>query len=470
MIKKLKDMQMRLAFGLVMLITGAAVFTGCNDGSEVGTALVTDEVTIVVDSSFTLTGRTLRSDAVISRTVMQILGVIDVEEFGYMTSDIVTQFMPTNLFDTNYVTVNDIDSLVLVMLVNKTGFTGDSMALMGLEVYPLTRQLEAPMYSDFDPAGYYDPTPIGSTVYNLTKEAEPDSLQKNEYMTVGVRLPLEMGRKFYSEYLRDPATFGSPTNFAKFFPGLYIKNSYGSGRITRVANTRMQMYYHRHYVNDKGNDTTTYGIGNYFAVTPEIITNNNLHLTLSENVEQRIAEGQSLIIAPVGLEVELTFPAAEVIASYKAGTTHSAGILNSLALNVPYENISNKYDISEPENVLLVLKKDREDFFRNNKLPDDITSFRATPTTLVDGTTAYVFPDMRQYLLNLMKKDEITPDDYTFVLVPVSVTTETPDSYYGSVEPTLTAVTPYVSEPRMTRILPEKSKIYFVYSKQTTKY
>lgn len=457
------------ASGLLLLLTAAlpAVITGCNDSSEVGSVLVGDEITIVVDSSFTISGHSVESGPVLSRTIVQLMGVVDVPEYGYIHSDVVTQFMPSNSIDTAGITVADIDSLNLIMLVDRSSYVGDTLALMGMEVYPLVKKLTAPIFSDFNPEGYYDASkPMGSLVYNLTKEAEPDSLQDVEHITLSIRLPLELGQRFFNEYVTNPATFASPTAFASFFPGIYIKNTYGSGRITRIGSTSMQMYYHRHYVNSQGNDTTVYYRGNYFAVTPEIVTNNDITLRISDKIYNRIDQGEAILLAPAGLNVEMQFPAAQIIDAYNRGVRGSLGVVNSLSMKLPVETIENNYNIKAPQEVLLLLKKDAETFFIENKLPDNVTSFTAQLVTLADNTNAYVFGDMTQYILDLMKKDTITADDVTFVLVPITINTETSNDYYGG-STTVTSIIPYITEPKMVRIMFEKAKINFVYSKQT---
>ena len=447
------------------------IATACDNYNEVGTDLVSDEVAIVADSSFTLTAHSVMSERVLSRTTMQMIGNVQVPEYGYISSDFVTQFMPAIQMDTTYVTPETVDSLKLEMLVSYGGFVGDSMAIMGLEVYPLVKQLETPIFSNFNPEGYYDANnPIGSLVYNLTKSVEPDSIKNNQYYTLSVNLPVEMGRDFYREYLKNPAIFASPIAFAKYFPGLYVKSTYGSGRITRIGNTTMKMFYHQNFVNDNGNDTTIYKVGSYFAVTPEIITNNDIKLDISSSVLDRVAAGDAIMLAPAGMDVELRFPAPEIISAYKAGTAGSLGVVNTLGMRIPVENIENKYNISAPTDVLLVLKKDRDNFFMQNQLPDNKTSFRATLETLADGTQVYAFSDMRQYILDLMSQETVNEEDYTFILMPVNAITESSSDMYGSATVTLTGIAPYVAEPKMTRILVDKSKINFVYSKQTTNF
>ena len=458
-------------FAIICSTILPGVLSGCEKSSTIGSEMVSEEVTVVVDSSFTISSQSVEVPAVVSRTVAQLIGIIDAPDFGYISSDVVTQFMPVTALDTAGVTVNDIDSLKLNMLIPFGGYVGDSVAFMGMEVYPLTKQLSAPIYSNFNPEGYYDPSNLlGSTVYNLTKAYEPDSLQKNEYYTVSVDLPLDLGKKFFNEYVESPATYSSPITFSQFFPGIYIKNSYGSGRITRISNSSIEMYYHAHAKNSNGNDTTYLRKGTYLTVTPEIITNNDITLQVASTVKEKIAQGQSVLLAPAGYEVEIRFPAPEIIATFRGGTEYGLGVVNTLSFEIPLELIENKYDIGAPENVLFVLKKERDDFFLQNKLNDNVTSYLATLIKLKDGSYGYTFSDMRQFIVDLIAKEELKEEDYTFMLVPVTVSTETNSDYYGNYNSTISALIPYVTEPKMARILSEKVKINFVYTRQTTNF
>ena len=67
--------------------------------------------------------------------------------------------MPASQFDTVQITPSQVDSLKLMMAVSLNNIVGDSVVPMGLDVYKLTRLLPSPIYSDFNPADYYDPTP-----------------------------------------------------------------------------------------------------------------------------------------------------------------------------------------------------------------------------------------------------------------------------------------------------------------------
>lgn len=449
-----------------ILATVAAITAACQDNSEMGQSLVTDQVAVVVDSSFTITGHTILNDSVQSRTITQLLGCVDAPGYGLLRSDVVTQFMPAYALDTTGVKVENIDSLKLIMQMDLTAYTGDSIAPMGIEVYRLTRALQTPMYSSFPTAGYYDPTkPLASVIYNVSTANQPDSLVSNKVIQVETKLPVELGRELYRAYLDNPAIYASPTQFSdQIFKGLYLKNSYGSGRIIRVARTVMSMYFRRNTKTSAGNDTIVNGVGTYFAVTPEIITNNNISYTLSADLKKQIDNGAAIITAPAGTDVELKFPARQIIANYRAGVKN-LGVINSLTLTINASPIDNKYTVAPPPHLLLILKNKKKEFFSKNKINDDRTSFYAVYN---EASHTYTFTGMRQYLLDLMAKDEITDDDITFILTPVSISTETSgSSYYGDYSTVVTSITPFTSWPTMTKINLEKTKINLVYSTQT---
>ena len=74
-------------------------------------------------------------------------------------------------------------------------------------------------------------------------------------------------------------------------------------------------------VNDVEKDTIYNLVRSYMAVTPEVITNNNIDLTISPEIRGMINSGDNILIAPAGTEVELTFPLADILASYRRGAS-----------------------------------------------------------------------------------------------------------------------------------------------------
>ena len=62
----------------------------CEDNSNVGNSLSDTVVSVVADSSFAVTGHSVESPRVKARTSTQLVGEIAAENFGQMSSGVVT--------------------------------------------------------------------------------------------------------------------------------------------------------------------------------------------------------------------------------------------------------------------------------------------------------------------------------------------------------------------------------------------
>lgn len=455
---------------LVYTILAAAAIAlsfSCNDGSTIGSSLAEETVMIVIDSSFTAQGVTRPIESVQSRTLSQLIGDIDAPGFGSIYSDFVGQFMPSLQLDTVDIVNEEIDSVALFMQMGRGAFVGDSLAPMGLTVYRLTKDLPYPIYSDFDPTGYYDPNDVlCEGVYTASSLNEPDTMQALSVVIASMPVPKSFGAEILDAFKTNPGYFSDPEAFAKnVFKGVYIKSSYGSGRISDFTTTSFRFYFHKSIFNEDSAryDTIPY-VGDYLAVTPEVVVNNNIRYKISDDLKQMVAAGSHVLAAPVGYEVEIEFPAPDLINTYRSAPGYQQ-VLNTLTFNIPVEKIQNDYDIAPPPYVLLVLKSKKDEFFASNSLTDNVTSFYAPYDEINE---CYTFSAMREYLADLLKKkEEITPDDYTFVLTPVQVNMEQAagsSGYYGSSSYVVSSIVPYVSTPAMAKILLDKAKIKLTFS------
>lgn len=465
---KPESIEMKSIRKIVPIFIAALAFTACQDETTtVGSSLVTSQTEINIDSVFTATGRTLMDPVVQSRTITQLLGRLDAQEFGSFKSDFVCQFLPSISLETEGVGVENIDSAKLVMFMQPGDFTGDSLVPMGINVFPLTKQLPYPIYSNFDPKGYYDEsTLLGSCIYTAHAMYN-DSINSLNFRSFTVPLPRKLGQDLYNAFLEDSSMFALPERFTKLFPGVYVTTSFGSGRVINITETRINVYYRQHTkatVDGVEKDTIYNKIRSYFAVTPEVITNNNISLTLSNNLMNLAQQGKSLLVAPAGMETEIVFPTPALVQAYNKGAG-SLSVLNSLTFEIPVTEIENKYGINPPDNVLLILAKDKEKFFAENKITDNKTSFSASYNST---TKTYSFNNMRDYLIEMLKKDTLLPEDYTFLIVPISIATET-NSSYGSTVSYITTISPYVEKPAMVQLNMQDTKIKMTYTRQYTK-
>lgn len=457
--------------------------SSCGDeNSLIGSSIVDTDLEIVVDSSFQkmVTAESIPNDSVVGRTITQLIGRISIPGYGKLETDFLTQFMSASTFDT--VGVDRLDSLVLYLSYNTESFTGDSLAPMQLSVYPLEKQLKSPVYSSIDPAEYYNAqsAPIALKSYNASFLGLPDSLVELGYKTIRVKLPDAMAEQLFEKYKTDPLVFSSPSRFTQYFPGFYVKTSYGSGCVVNVQNSVMNLHYTKTTViNDK--DSTYASTQTLMAVTPEISTGNHIRLEIDPTLQSNIDAGRVYLQAPAGLNVLLHFPTREIVRSFEesvgAGGSTIQGLINSLILEVPLKELpKSNYKLEPPQFLLFVRKSELQSFFEKKELADNVRSFYAEYNS---DTRKYSFTGLRTFLNDVIEKKrqgiEITDADEEIVLVPVSVYSETVSSgssyYYYSYneQEVVTDIVPYISAPALAEIDMDHIRLQLTYSRQKTK-
>ncbi len=449
----------------LLIALGITLFAACDQSSSIGNILADENITIVVDSNFTITGSSRLNSVVQSRTLNQLVGEVEAKGYGHIYSDYVGQFMPTLTIDTTGVTTQSLDSVKLFMYMPSGNFVGDSLVPMGIDVYRLTRDLPYPIYSNFDPQGYYDPAQkLGSSTFIASTVNEPDSIKKYGGTYATVKLPISFAHEMFNAYKANPSIFSSPSAFAKdIFKGFYIKSSYGSGRISDFYATSIRIFYHKNVWNA---DSNRYDLkklaGDYFAATPEVVVNNNIRYEAAQAVKDLVAQGNAVMVAPAGYEIDFRMPLPEILASYNRYDKRFR-VVNSLSLEIPAEAITNQYDIAPPTQILLVLKNKKSEFFAKNMLTDDVTSFYAVYNST---SKSYKFTGLRAYMMKMLEQDKLTEDDYTFSLVPIKLTFETNSTTSTQI---LSTIVPYVTKPAMAKFNLDKAKIKLTFSAGTNK-
>lgn len=467
----------RLFLTAIASLAMLAGFTACEQDSDLteepGSSLINENFSVVIDSSFVIEAKSVISPKLQARTTTQLFGAIQAPEYGVLRTDFEAQLFPSNNIDTIAVTATEIDSIKLQLVFDRDGFVGDSLALIGMEVYPLTKALPYPIYSDFDPTGYYDSSrPMGSGVFTAVGISVNDTIAASQYRYAYATLPLEFGVEIFNKYKEDPLLFNDPDAFNEYFPGLYVKHNFGSGRVTRINHARVIMFYHKtqKLTNKQGVevDSLTNHFAYCMATAPEVVSNTNISLQISDAITQMAEnEGKAIILSPAGRDVELTFPTQALIDFYRQSTQSVLSVINTLTFSIPADSIANGRGINPPGYLLLIPSNEKEKFFAENKLPDDVSSFMGT---LNPETMTYNFGNMSEYLVNMLKKEELTADDFTFTLTPISTITESNTSsyyYYDSAtSETLSGVSPLTAMPTMVELKPEKAKIILTFSKQ----
>ena len=263
--------------GFISRLTGALALPllfalgACEQTSSIGQSVIDEQIDIIIDSAFTVSGNSVRNDNVQSRTLTQLLGDIEIEGYGSVRSYFVSQFMPAANIQTDGVT--SIDSLHLIMRVPTGDYIGDSIAPMGLTVYELERDLPYPIYTNTELNDYYNTNaPVGSRIYTMAN-FRLDSVSSTEsatYRELKVPLDLSIGKRLYDAYVANPSAFSDPATFtSQIFKGLAVQNSFGSGRLTRIGQSTLRMYYTRKFYSEKlERDSMTAPFGQLFRCDP----------------------------------------------------------------------------------------------------------------------------------------------------------------------------------------------------------
>lgn len=449
----------------ISLLLGGLI--ACNESNTIGSSLVQDKIEIVIDSTFSITGSSVANPIIQSRTSNQLLGKIDAKGYGYLATDFLTQLMPSNAIDTVGVTANDLDSIQLRMFMSVSGYVGDTLAPMALQVFRLNKEISAPIYSNVNPQQYYSPSDLlASTGYSASVVGLSDDLF-NRYTNpdsavrmVNVKLPISLAKEFFNKYKQDPSLFNDPQRFADWFPGLYIKNNFGSGRIMQFYASNVYLFYKKKQ-NINGKDSIFSSANVIMSVTPEVVLGNSITFDISNELKEHTKKLPTLV-APAGYNVDVKIPIREMLAKYKS-QSNTYTVINTLKLEVPVEDIENDYNITAPNDMLLIRKDKVDEFFSKQQINDNVNSFYATYNA---STKSYSFNSMRQYFIDMTKKGSVTDADGEFVLIPVTPIMELEQTGYTPTYVVM-ALLPYAGIPSMATVKMDETRFVLTFSNQS---
>lgn len=456
---------------LACLLTLSGIFSACDDENNVGSTITPGEVTIIVDSAFTVTGRSVRVESMDSRDGQLLIGRLYAEDYGELQAAFVGRLMPASkLAIPDSIPLEDISGMSLRFSFSSTGLTGDTLAPQELSVYSLTRQLPDDIISSFDPTGYYDSNnPMGSTSYTAAGLGATANKVTTGY--VSVPLNTDFARQVVKRYRTDPSVFQWPETFAQYFPGIYVRSTFGRGLVLNFTNTEFLTFWNRRekvtkVINGISTvcDTLVADTTALFAISPEVLSANLLKLSPATSLIDRINAGLLVIQSPCGYNVEIDFPAQQILNRYNSDN-FNLGVINTLSFQLPVTAPANKYDIAPPPYLLMVKSSKLADFFAQNKVPEtnDKDAFWAAYNS---EKGLYDFNNLRPYIVDLMKSGKpLTDDDIKFTLVPVNISTEVV-GYGDSQRTVVTSCTPYLTHPSVCVINLTDAKVKFTYSRQ----
>lgn len=469
------------------LMLAAANFACNDDVSTIGGSIASGEVAISVDSlNYELATRSISNPVFDARSGSILLGKINVPEYGSLDCSFVTRLLsisqlPDSITESKeamdkYLQLLDSCSIQLYMV--RGNFVGDSLAPQQTKVFKLNKQLPDDITNQFNPEGYYSPSsPLGRKNYTLVNAGAEDASYL-KYSNFLLRIPVEkqFAADIFNKYIEDPETFQWPDKFAQFIPGLYVESSFGNGCLATFSQLAITAYtYHLTQQASKDDDGNTIkdSDGNIVyetvhqkdsivlcTTTPEVLSSNRISYNPSQSLINRIKAGETIITTPGGYTAEITFPADEIIEKYHKANTNIS-IVSGLSMTIPADTVSNGYGIVGAPYLLMVKSSELENFFAENKIPDNVSSFYAAYSSTIGG---YRFSGLRSYILDLLDKGSYSPEDTQFSLIPVDVTFDSNSS--SSSTTYITKCVPFTTQPTMTLLDTKNATIVFTFSSQ----
>lgn len=431
---------------LIGLGLGITILSGCSDDLNlVGSTIQPDgdKMPVYVDT-FQMQATTLLMDSVYARTTSGLLGEFYDPLYGNVKSDYICQFYCPDDFKFKQQPIDGkIDSVNFNIIYYSGSWVGDSLTPMRAQLYPVTKELEREFYTNFDPEEYCDmSTSWGAQTYTAHDNSVPDSVRyyinsSGQYTyvpSVTIRMPKELGQKFYDESINNPGTFSDQEAFNKFFPGLYVTTTYGSGNILQVSYSSISIYYRYNVKGSQNQDSTVY-TSETFNVTKEVLQLNRFK-SEEESLDKLLADNDSLayLKTPAGVYTQLTIPAQDIVD--RIGDR----VINNIPLTIkalPQENW--QWALSAPANLLLLPKDSLATFFINNKIEDNRTAFRAGYST---NSRSYSFGNISNLMQEHIKNN---PDkDMVLLLIPVERVTGQTTDYYGRTQEYTAAINNYL--------------------------
>jgi len=457
---------------ILMLLAGVALaFSACNNDEilEIGNTLTSENDKLETASAeFSVSTRTYAPDSVLTRGNACYLGrVVDPEngvctESGFMSQlHILESF---SLPNEQYIKARHdgraaADSCEFAIYLDVPSSFCDTLAAMKLHITEMDRPMEENVeyYSNYDPvkkgfmrqngvAKYemfaYNDMGVKDSVRHATAYYDNIRVLLNEpYTDKQGNTYKDYGTYVMRQYYEHPEYFTNSYEFIHHVcPGFFFEISDGLGFHAAVPDIGLKVFY------TVEEPDTTYSSAMTLAGTDEV-----LQTTRITNDKQRLDslaindQTCTYIKSPAGLFTEVTLPVADIMNGHENDSL--------LAASISFQRINNSVrderSLNIPNTLLMVAKDSLDGFFRDNKLPDGLTSVLSS--ALTTATNVYSFSNVSSMISHLAAKraegisnnanwEAAHPDWNKVVLVPITTVETSTTSYYGTTSTTVTSV------------------------------
>lgn len=404
---------MKLKF-LVALGIAATLYSCDDETTGIGQFVADADMIPAKADSYTIETESYLLDSVYSRSSTAYLGKFTDEDYGTFSSDFLVQINCPE----NFILPDRIEEIKTAKLgLYYTSYFGDSLASIRVQIDPLTKAIKddgtnkALYYSNLDPTEYYDKnaTPLAIKDYSAYDRTIPDSVRNEDgyYPNVAIDLGDGFCKNFLEKYNYTETVNGktihpyfkdSESFINNVLKGFYVHTISGEGSILYISDIYLHLTIAYWTKTSEDKDTLVH------TVVPMSSTKEVFMSTRFKNsgMKELVSDPKCTYLkTPAGLCTEVTLPIEEMYQAHKNDTLNSI----SVSFQKLKDQSNNPFKMGTPSNLLMVRKGEMKDFFENNKVYDNKTTFIATYSST---TNSYDFSKLNRLISYIFS--EIRPE------------------------------------------------------------
>lgn len=404
---------MKLKF-LVALGIAATLYSCDDETTGIGQFVADADMIPTKADSYTIETESYLLDSVYSRSSTAYLGKFTDKDYGTFSSDFLVQINCPE----NFILPDRIEEIKTAKLgLYYTSYFGDSLASIRVQIDPLTKAIKddgtnkALYYSNLDPTEYYDKnaTPLAIKDYSAYDRTIPDSVRNEDgyYPNVAIDLGDGFCKNFLEKYNYTETVNGktihpyfkdSESFINNVLKGFYVHTISGEGSILYISDIYLHLTIAYWTKTSEDKDTLVH------TVVPMSSTKEVFMSTRFKNsgMKELVSDPKCTYLkTPAGLCTEVTLPIEEMYQAHKNDTLNSI----SVSFQKLKDQSNNPFKMGTPSNLLMVRKGEMKDFFENNKVYDNKTTFIATYSST---TNSYDFSKLNRLISYIFS--EIRPE------------------------------------------------------------
>ena len=442
----------------IFLLALVAGFWSCQtDVIDAGASALDkgDQIRVKADT-FSVSSALKKSTSISLSPDSFLLGECDTH-YGTIKADLLTQMVcpvgyeyPDTIMIAGqpFATNPTVDSMCLYLYYEN--WYGDGMSPLGITVHEMDRatlDYDTRYPNDTSLASFCsldDSTRISEQMRIVYAQQPTDSayISDSYYIPcIRVKLSDEFAQRFFA--IKD---FSSQEAFNEAFKGLYISTAFGGSTVLYVKEISMAVFYHFSYPRAENADSVVNDI-KMFYVNSEVRQINRYMYPDRDDVLNTLQQSDmNYVISPANIYTRLSVDVDSVFnrITQQLGESDDYRVYMNranLTVDVLYEEPSSERPRDQwdlPASYMLLMIEDKmERFFAKNELPSDTTAILASLSTSVDSlsnVSYYYSYDLSGLFTHLLRQNQ-RPDKLNFMLVPVSVKTESSSTSILSVKP-----------------------------------